>query len=338
MANKSNVSSQRAADGWFMQASTNCFQNLKRSSFLLLFLAPMCLPHNKNYGKTQRTPGRPSGARAQTPEQIARNQEKILDDYHAVLEAQPEDPERDVAGRARALADRFKDKLTQADVDYIGKGNCQAERYLSVFAYAPHRGRTARQVMDRVVALYTPAVRYIFAELPAFYNIGIQNKTKDIRDAFPAAILPEDLPAEQDRLAWLLCAELILLACRDVGDWNVAQALGLIDGAPPQPEAPSKARVHLPAETFYSLCAEAMYGLKTADDIQRMLLLLQQHCPKPLDRQARSLARQLYDVTGIQLRFLFEQTAANPEQMTLALPDINLLAALQKECLRMMEQ
>jgi len=342
MANIQNDRSQLAAGGWYMQANRNCFHSLEKGNFLLLFLAPICLPYNKNFGQAKKTSGRASSSQQKKPEQIASQQWALLKDYRAVLETPRENPEIGVVSRARALLDQLKVRLGKADIEYISKGNsCQAHRYLSVFENANLVAeKTAQQMMDYLVELYTLAVKDIFRNLPDYYRIGLEKKTQDVLEKFPHAALPETLPPEQDRLAWLLCCELILLACQEENDWKTATELELLSDIPEEapPIRSGKAKVHLPVGIFYTLCAKAVDGMKTVEDVTGMLNLIQNFCPLPYDEKVRSLLNQVNSFIEQTQSNLMVQCSKDMKQMSLMLPEINRLEELKNQCNQMLER
>lgn len=336
MAKSQNDHSKQAPSGWYMQANINCFHGLEKGNFLLIFLGPVCMPHNKNYGQAKKTSGRAPSSQQKRLEQVAKEQEQLLQGYRTILKEAPETIQTTVAGRARALTDNLKNQLSKADIDYISKGNsCQADRYLAIFRHAALiDDKTPEQMMDYMVEIYTLAIRQIFRDLPEYYQSSVEKKTKEIREAFPAAAIPEKFSPEQDQLAWLLCCELILLACREENNWEIAHRLQLILEIPVETVSarPGKARVHLPAGIFYNLCAKAMDGVRTADDVAGMLNLIQNFCPAPYEERARSLLMQLSELI-IKTQFsLMEQCSKDINQMSVMLPEINRLEELKNQC------
>lgn len=322
--------SQKAADIWYIQASRNCFLNLERNNFLLLFLLPICLPYNKNYARTTRTPGRASGTQKKSPGVIARQQAELLRRYRQELLLPWENPQGDVVGRARALADRIKMsgiiKVIDEDCKYIGKGNsCQAGRFLSVF----EAGDSAAGMLAQLTELYTLAVRDIFRGLEAYYTNALARKTADILDSFPQACLERELPEGQDRLAWLLAVELVLLACREQDSWQVAGSLGLLCREP-EPKvltAPAKSKVHLPVGVFCRLCTRAAAQVQTVEDAEAMLELLRKYGPD--DERMQEPRMKLRERIDILLDELWEQGHRQTGSRSGVMAQISRLEALR---------
>jgi len=205
---------------WFTAALDSCFGTVTSISyavFLRVFTAPMCVPWNRNYGKSKAQRREQTAASPKRrPEDVYCLQQGLLQDYREILsgwECGFQTPKL----RLQDLSDKLMNRLLDQDRSYADKHyNHKPQNYLSFFLHARTVSEeNCQELFRQTVSFYADALEKVFRNTGA----DTEARLEDMKKAYLASLSGQN-PREPEgdyisitgKMGWYLAALLLLNA------------------------------------------------------------------------------------------------------------------------------